>query len=84
LGFLQNILLAGRSRDPAAYGLPLSLLGVIGENKVMDTLVKVEHSYPYIGIHLLETFFPGKLRPDEEEIWAQVKESAQQRADGKA
>ncbi|KAH6972628.1 hypothetical protein EDB80DRAFT_833937 [Ilyonectria destructans] len=56
IGILQNISAAGWSH-------------VIGESKVMDTLFAVEKAYPQVGRSMLATFFPGKLRPREQEKW---------------
>lgn len=69
IGILQNIFVAGRSRSPEAFGIPLTLDDVIGEPKVMDTLFAVEMAYPRVGKSMLDTFFPGKLRPEEQERW---------------
>lgn len=69
IGILQNISAAGWSRSPEAFGMPLTLYDVIGESKVMDTLFAVEKAYPQVGRSMLATFFPGKLRPREQEKW---------------
>ncbi|KAJ5593841.1 uncharacterized protein N7459_000049 [Penicillium hispanicum] len=70
LGILQNIFVAGRARDPAAFGVPLSFEEVIVETKVMKTLYGVEEKYPMVGRSMLDTFFPGdNLRADEKAQW---------------
>ncbi|KAF5263359.1 hypothetical protein FOXYS1_5896 [Fusarium oxysporum] len=70
VGIVQNIAVAGKMRYPTAYGIPLTLVEVIGLPKVMDTLVEVEKNYPYAGANMLDTFFPGgKLRDEEKKTW---------------
>ncbi|CAG7556531.1 unnamed protein product [Fusarium equiseti] len=69
IGILQNILVVGWNRSPEAFGMPLTLYDVIGEQKVMDTLFAVEKSYPQLGKSMLQIFFPGKLRPEEYQKW---------------
>ncbi|EHY55561.1 hypothetical protein HRR83_007775 [Exophiala dermatitidis] len=71
LGLLQNVFVAGYRRYPEAYGVPLILEDAVGSHKVMDALYAVEERYPQVGASMLETFFPGKLRPDEEKKWEQ-------------
>jgi hypothetical protein len=74
IGICQNIYVAGKMRVPAAYGMPLAFVDVIGSPKVMDTLFEVEKKYPHVGINMIETFFPGgKLRDDEKEKWEELK-----------
>jgi hypothetical protein len=58
IGILQNIFVAGKMRHPEAYGMPLTLVEVIGSPKVMETL-EVEKKYPYAGANMIGTFFPG-------------------------
>jgi hypothetical protein len=79
LGILQNIFVAGWRRDPKAFGIPLSFVKVIGENKVMEALYKVEEEYHHVGASLLDTFFPGKLRTDEKAKWEDFAKIAQQK-----
>lgn len=70
VGILQNIFVAGWRRFPKAYGIPLTFVEIIGENKVMDTLFAVEDKYHHIGASMKDTFFPGgKLWPEEEKKW---------------
>jgi hypothetical protein len=76
IGILQNIFVAGWRRFPKAFGVPLNFETVIGEPKVMDTLFAVEKAYPRVGRSMRETFFPGKLRPDEEQKWDELEELA--------
>jgi hypothetical protein len=77
VGILQNIFVAGKMRHPEAYGMPLTLIEVIGSPKVMDTLVEVEKKYPYAGANMIDTFFPrGKLRGHEETTWNNLAKDA--------
>lgn len=69
VGILQNIFVAGYRRFPQSFGVPLHYEGVIGETTVMATLFAVEDAYPRVGRSMRETFFPGKLRPDEDTRW---------------
>ncbi|KAF2135511.1 uncharacterized protein K452DRAFT_293164 [Aplosporella prunicola CBS 121167] len=73
IGMLQNIFAAGWKRSPKEFGIPFTFEKVIGEPKVMETLFAVEKDYPGVGRSMLDTFFPGKLRPDEEQRWAEFK-----------
>lgn len=57
VGILQNIYVAGTSRSPQAFGVPLEFVEVIGEPKVMHALFKVEKRYPRVGRSMLATFF---------------------------
>ncbi|RYP29001.1 hypothetical protein DL767_006961 [Monosporascus sp. MG133] len=80
IGILQNVLVAGKMRHPKAYGMPLTLVEVIGSPKVMDTLFEVERKYPYAGANMIETFFPGgKLRDHEEVMWSNLAKDAKAR-----
>ena len=76
IGILQNIFVAGWRRRPEAFGIPVIFNNVIGEPKVMDTLIAVEKAYPRLGRSMLETFFPGKLRPEVEKKWREFEELA--------
>ncbi|KAK9233800.1 hypothetical protein V1525DRAFT_392107 [Lipomyces kononenkoae] len=69
IGIVQNIFVAGASRSPKDFGVPLKFVEVIGNHKVMQTLFEVEAKYPRVGRSMLEIFFPGPLRPDEKERW---------------
>jgi hypothetical protein len=89
-GILQNICVAGWPRNPAAFGIPLTYEGVISDTKVMGTLLQVaalekaEGSLleeakraldgPALALSMRDTFFPGKLNPDEIAIWAVIEE----------
>ncbi|RSL42339.1 hypothetical protein CEP54_015510, partial [Fusarium duplospermum] len=80
IGILQNVFAAGKARHPTAYGMPLTLVEVIGSPKVMQTLFEVEDKYPYVGANMVDTFFPGgKLRDSEEKRWGKLAEEAEAR-----
>lgn len=74
-GILQNLFVAGGVRDPAAFGMPLIYEDVIAETKAMETLFKVEERYPGVGRSLLNTFFPGHLRPEETKRWEMIEQA---------
>ncbi|KAJ4156085.1 hypothetical protein LMH87_001299 [Akanthomyces muscarius] len=80
VGIAQNIYAAGKTRTPAAYGMPLTLVEVIGSPKVMETLFAVEKKYPYAGSSMVGTFFPGgRLTDDEKTEWQHLEYSAKDR-----
>ncbi|KAM3555897.1 hypothetical protein MY1884_005333 [Beauveria asiatica] len=79
LGILGNTHIAGANRRPEMQGIPLIYESVICETKVMATLLKVEREYPKSGICMVNMFFPGKLRPAEEDEWAALDQSADER-----
>lgn len=84
VGILQNIFVAGWRRFPETFGVPLLFDGVIGEPKVMDSLFAVEKAYPRLGKSMLDTFFPGKLRPEEKKKWQEFEELANTLDDSQA
>lgn len=69
LGISQNVFVAGKARLPSSYGLPVTFEEVICEPRVMDTLFKVEEAYTRVGRSMLETFFPGPIRGNDEARW---------------
>ncbi|KAL4935531.1 hypothetical protein BDV06DRAFT_206794, partial [Aspergillus oleicola] len=69
IGMLQNVFVAGWKRTPGAYGVPLDFVEVVGEVKVMGTLMEVEKKYEKLGKSMLGTFFPGDLRENEVKQW---------------
>ncbi|KAJ4252515.1 hypothetical protein NW757_005957 [Fusarium falciforme] len=79
MGMLQNMYVAGTSRPPEAFGVPLEFVEVIGKPKIMDALLKVEHDYPCLGKSMLPIFFPGQLREDEQEEWDNYDKTLQER-----
>ncbi|KAH0591661.1 hypothetical protein MHUMG1_10602 [Metarhizium humberi] len=80
IGIVQNIIVAGKARYPTTYGIPLTLVEVIGSLKVMDTLIEVEKNYPYAGANMLDTYFPGgKLRDHERMTWNNLEKDVEAR-----
>ncbi|KAJ6436689.1 hypothetical protein O9K51_10808 [Purpureocillium lavendulum] len=69
IGLIHNSILANLRREPKARGLPLKLLDTISTSKVMDGLMDLEETHEGCGVALLQEFFPGRLRPDEEDWW---------------
>ncbi|KAI0867491.1 hypothetical protein GGS24DRAFT_515464 [Hypoxylon argillaceum] len=69
LGIAQNVFVAGKSRSPEAFGMPLEFVEVFGEEKVMDSLFAVEESYPGLGKSMLPIFFTGELKEKEKAKW---------------
>ncbi|GIJ84617.1 hypothetical protein Asppvi_003466 [Aspergillus pseudoviridinutans] len=49
VGILQNITFAGIPRHPRAHGVHIEFVEVIAQEKVMQTLYKVEDVYPRLG-----------------------------------
>jgi hypothetical protein len=79
IGILQNVFVAGWRRHPRDSGIPIDFVTVFGDMNAMNTLYAVEDAYPYLGRSLLETFFPGKLRPDEQDRWDDYESTAKTR-----
>ena len=73
-GMVQNALAAGVPRDSSTSGIHFKEIrdSVIAEKKVFRALQRAEEAEPYVGLCLLPIFFPGGLRPDEEE-WRKMK-----------
>lgn len=69
IGWVHNIMLADLARKPGSRNLPLKLLDSISTYNIMDGLMDLEVTYAGCGEALLPEFFPGRLRPDEEEWW---------------
>ncbi|KAH6641068.1 hypothetical protein F5144DRAFT_484354 [Chaetomium tenue] len=76
MGMLHNMYVAGISRPPKAFGVPLEFVEVIGMPKVMDALFEVEHKYYDLGKSMLPTFFPGRLNEEEQNRWDRYEEIA--------
>ena len=79
LGMVQNVFVAGAPREPSAFGIHLDLIECFQDGKVMRVLQSTEEAYPGTASHLVKTFFPGGLRPDEEEIWVRLRLTAADR-----
>jgi hypothetical protein len=73
LGMLHTVVVAGTPRHPGFFGVHLKFRNVFVHNKVMEALKDTERSYPGLGRSMLPVFFPGSLRPDEEDWWKQAK-----------
>lgn len=76
LGMIQNIIVCGAPRNPSAFGIHLRFKEVIVEKKVMEALKAIERKYPHVGRSLVDVYFPGGLRPDEEEYWKEADDVA--------
>lgn len=74
IGMFQNAWLAATERQPKRHNLPLVHIDTIKTRKVMDGLMDFETVYQQAG-PLLTEFFPGKLRPLEEQWWHGQKEN---------
>ncbi|KFY34407.1 hypothetical protein V494_06802 [Pseudogymnoascus sp. VKM F-4513 (FW-928)] len=72
VGILQNMFVAGWKRQPEALGVPLDFIDVVGDVKVMNTLLEVERKYEKLGQSMLGTFFPGDLRDNEKKQWDDI------------
>ncbi|KFY49938.1 hypothetical protein V495_00411 [Pseudogymnoascus sp. VKM F-4514 (FW-929)] len=84
LGILQNMFVAGWKRQPQALGVPIEYLDVVGDVKVMNTLLAVERKYEKLGQSMIGSFFPGDLRENEKKLWEDVavEWAEKKRADG--
>jgi hypothetical protein len=82
IGIIQDIYIAIAYRRPESHGVPLRFVEVIGQNRVMETLFTLEEKYPYAGRSLLDIFFPGNLRPNEQARWADYETTAAARSKG--
>jgi hypothetical protein len=72
IGMMQNVFVAGVPRKPGAFGLHLEFADVVARVTVMETLKEVERKYPGVGASLVDTFFPGKLRPQDAKWWEEA------------
>ncbi|KAI6103523.1 hypothetical protein F5141DRAFT_1293378 [Pisolithus sp. B1] len=79
IGMMHNVMVAGLLRTPQAFGIPLVFEECILDRKVMQTLMKVEERHPHLGASMLQTFFPGKLYPEEEAFWEKKAQEADKR-----
>lgn len=77
MGILQNVFVAGWSRRPEAFGVPLDFVGVYGQTRVMNTLLEVEDRYPTLGRSMRDQFFPGRLKEDELRRWEELEKRAE-------
>ena len=74
IGTIQNLFVAGWPRKLEALGVPLDFIDVVGDVKVLNTLMEVERRYEKLGKSMLKTFFPGDLREDEKRQWKAIAE----------
>ncbi|EDU42064.1 hypothetical protein PtrSN002B_003841 [Pyrenophora tritici-repentis] len=79
IGIVQNVFVAGWKRRPEDFGIPLKFEKVIGDAKVMECLLEVEKTLPYVGRSMRDTFFPGTLRPEEKAKWDALETNAKDR-----
>jgi hypothetical protein len=80
LGMVQNLVVAGVPRKPAALGLPIKLdrnmkegqaaPKIFAEPKVMWSIMEFERRFPGCGNALVKEFFPGDLLEWEVSWWA--------------
>ncbi|RBQ81685.1 hypothetical protein VDGD_07562 [Verticillium dahliae] len=75
LGILQNVFVAGWTRRPEHFGVPLDFVEAIGKTKVMRTLFEVEERYPGLGRVMRDEFFPGALLPEEILRWQEFEKN---------
>ncbi|KDQ18343.1 hypothetical protein BOTBODRAFT_52406 [Botryobasidium botryosum FD-172 SS1] len=80
LGMVQNAIASGARRTPQALGFHLVAGEVVHDDKVMKAIQKAEGTEPKTGLALLDTFFPGGLRPDEKQ-WKDDMTAQRQRED---
>ncbi|KAI0324850.1 hypothetical protein GY45DRAFT_1331093 [Cubamyces sp. BRFM 1775] len=73
LGMVQNVVAAGAQRSASALGFHFEPLDerrdVVRGDKVMKTLKEAEKRQPGVGLAMLKIFFPGELRPEEQQYW---------------
>ena len=72
IGIFFNIWVAGHWKEPKSIGIPITYEAVIAKTKVMKTLYAVEEKHPRLGNAMLNIFFPGKLRKEEEITWSHL------------
>jgi len=82
LGMIQNAIAAGARRQPGALGFHLEEVRIVHDVKVFKALQEAENVEPRVGLALLGIFFPGGLRPKEEE-WRQEKLAEYEKEDKK-
>jgi hypothetical protein len=75
LGIIQNLIVAGSSRRPEDFGIPLKFQQVFVDAKVSSALCAVEQVYPRVGRSMVATFFNAGLRPHEEKEMSLIEEN---------
>jgi hypothetical protein len=68
LGSMQNILVAGVTREPSALGVHLDFVETIRGPRVAKVLRELEEKHPSVGTSLLSVFFPGGLRAKDNDL----------------
>jgi hypothetical protein len=76
IGMIQNVIVCAAPRCPGAFGVHLEYKETIVDDKVMKVLMKLEDKFQHVGRSLVDTYFPGKLRPDEQQWWDQAEQKA--------
>ncbi|GIJ91899.1 hypothetical protein Asppvi_010874 [Aspergillus pseudoviridinutans] len=79
VGMIHKSYMSRWSRRPENYGIPLEFESVIGEPKILSTLLEVERRYHRIGRNMLRDLFPDQLRPNEERDWNDVEAAWQEK-----
>lgn len=87
LGMVHNLFAANIRRSPAAHGIPLKQkrleeaerIMAEGSDRTMAVLKKAEEARPGLGLAVLKTFFPGRLRKDEAEEWEHARNTLETR-----
>ncbi|KAI0656048.1 hypothetical protein C8Q70DRAFT_935871 [Cubamyces menziesii] len=84
LGMVQNVVAAGAARSAGALGIHFAPFDktkdVVCKDKVMDSLMEAEERQAGVGLAMLKLFFPGDLRPREQEFWDMKKAEKSQAA----
>jgi hypothetical protein len=85
VGILDNVYVAGASRSPEQFGMPLEFVEVIGHPKVMKTLLEVESRYSRVGKNMLQVYFPGdvELNQEEQTEWDKYNKIAKEQDEAK-
>ncbi|KAH9895630.1 hypothetical protein C8Q73DRAFT_744917 [Cubamyces lactineus] len=77
LGMVQNVVAAGAERSASALGFHFAPFDakrdLLHRPKVMETLMMAEERQTGVGLAMLKLFFPGDLRPHEQQFWDRKK-----------
>jgi hypothetical protein len=65
---MQNILVAGVTREPSALGVHFDFVETIRGPRVAKVLRELEEKHPSVGTSLLSVFFPGGLRANDDDL----------------
>lgn len=77
IGMIQNVIVCGAPRRPGAFGVHIEYRKAFVGGKVMEVLQQLEEEYPRLGRSLVDTYFPGGLRPHEEVYWKEAEQKAE-------